>query len=167
MNLQPSQRTFCVWLATVVLLIVVAIAYQPPRSVPAVRIISLHVDFNDNQTKTGGGAEFHQGNAVYKFRNEYLEPIKLAFPPIGYTFGGVVPLTPQCTDHSRMPTFCLPARIIELKLGESQTFESKYTLSGPAGSPVEHFVFGPASDPDTKNVFVGEIISTSRIHPAR
>ena len=127
------------------------------------RIISLHVNFNDEQTGSG----YHSGTAVYTFRNEFLKPVKLVLPPVGYTYGGLAPITPQCTDHARMPTFCEPARIIELKPNEAQSFESKYNLVGPEGRAVEHFVFGPAKEADTNDVFVGEVVSTSVIHPAR
>ena len=135
--------------------------------------VTLRVIYRDKDTQTGrsivngkdaGTTEMHSGSATYVFKNQWPFPMKLAFPPIGYAFGGMDPRTPDVSDVKLMPQFCRKRQIIRLEPFAEMRFESPYTLTG-LGPFVEHFVFGPTREGAEDGVFVGEVASTSDVHP--
>jgi hypothetical protein len=133
--------------------------------------VTLRVLFQDRLTQpgesvfngaSGGAVEFHQGKATYVFKNTLPLPVKLVFPPIGYTFGGEVSITPQCVDLARMPSFCQEPQTVEFPPGGERRFESSYAFSGD--DPVQYFVFGCPAENREDRIFVGEITAVSEIH---
>ena len=85
------------------------------------------------------------------------------FPPVGYAGGGLVPRTPQVNDVKNMPAFCRKPQIITLPPMGQKSFESSYVFTG--SDIVERFVFGCPSEKAEDGIFVGEVDSTSEIHP--
>ena len=173
-GLQSIRHSTWIWTVPFVLALVLGLLigyWRAPRS--SVRpSVTLRVIYQDNVTdvagtvvngKEGSNVGFHQGSATYFFKNELPIPVKLMFPPIGYTSGSV-PITPQVVDVTRMPTFCQQPQVVQLEPFAEQSFESSYTITGT--SPVEHFVFGCPRQGNNDGVFVGEVASTPEIRPA-
>ena len=144
-----------------------------PTSTP---YLSLHVTYSDNTSlddtsmfngHQGGNSELHQGTANYVFKNHLPFPIKIIFPPIGYTFGGMVQITPQVTNLEAMPSFCQKKQIVQIEPGREVQFDSRYAILCPANqsnpSAVSNFVFGCLGAEGEKDVFVGEVTSTSEM----
>jgi hypothetical protein len=114
--------------------------------------VALRVSYLDDKTFSGESGIFHQGIATYTFKNTIPLPVKFAFPPIGYVFGGEVPFTPQCNDIERMPEFCREAQVIELEPNAERQFQARYTITTNKGfphAPTVRFILGnPAGLPD-------------------
>jgi hypothetical protein len=175
MDLQSLRRSNWIWAVPITLALVfgLLVGYRlSPRSsvTPCVTLRVVYHDrvtdvagtvFNGNQ---GGNEEFHQGSSTYVFKNQLPIPVKLMFPPIGYSFGGLIPITPQVVDVAQMPAFCQEQQIVQLGPLAEQSFESSYTITGT--NPIEHFVFGCPRDGE-KGVFVGDVASTPEIHAAK
>ncbi len=90
--------------------------------------ISLHVTYRDKEIIPGEQGEAHAGVATYVLKNHWPTPMKIIFPPIGYTSGAEFPLTPFCCDVQRMPEFCRAARVIELAGFAERSFTAGYTI---------------------------------------
>jgi hypothetical protein len=125
--------------------------------------ISLTVTYRDKRVIEGvGGAQAHVVDSTYVFKNRSPLAVKLVFPPIGYTSGGMIPITPQCSDTTNMPKFCSTAQVVEFApFAEKRFTTSGYTIflaHGAAPFP-ERFIFGPAADRNQKNVVVDYVES--------
>jgi hypothetical protein len=175
---RPVRRLTRIWVASLIVVLVLGFLIGNQRSsrTSVTPFVTLRVIYHDNETQTGGflvngnnagTTEMHTGSATYVFKNPWPFPLKLVFPPIGYAFGGSVPRTPQVNDVKLMPQFCKEPQIIRLEPLTEKRFESPYTITGGSGSFAEHFVFGPAHEEAEDGVFVGEVTSTSEVHPAR
>jgi hypothetical protein len=177
-NSRPVGQLTWIWVASLtgVLVLGLLIGRHLSSRHSALTCVSLRIIYHDNQTETGrfvvngkdaGTTEMHTGSATYVFKNQLPFPLKLAFPPIGYAFGGSVPRTPNVNDVKLMPQFCGEPQIIPLEPFAEKRFESPYVITGGSDPFAEHFVFGPAHEGAEDGVFVGEVISTSEVHPAR
>ncbi len=128
--------------------------------------ISLAIAYRDKEEigAVEGGGEAHEGTATYVFKNNLPVPVKLVFPPLGYTAGGVMPLAPHCSDATQMPEFCRTAQIIEFAPFAERQFTSGYVTISARGAapPTARFVFGPASDRDMKHVVVDYVESVGQ-----
>lgn len=127
--------------------------------------ITLTVAYQDKEViASEGGGELHSGTATYVFKNQLPIPVKLVFPPLGYTSGGGVPITPNCSDATQMPEFCRAAQVIEFAPFAEKQFTSKYSIFSARGvAPLTaRFVFGPAADRNQKGVVVDCVESVGK-----
>ena len=186
-KIRAASGRLSFWLAVTVLGCVILAVFgrvtsstEPvaPKSVSDVRIriggkpansmihpISLTIAYRDKEVIAGaGGGEMHSGTATYVFKNNSPIPVKIVFPPQGYTSGGVVPITPQCSDTANMPKFCSAPQAIDFAPFAEKRFTGEYNITSAHGDTplVERFVFGPAADRNLKNVVVDYVESVGK-----
>ena len=123
--------------------------------------VSLRVTYRDEKVIPEQQGEMHIGSAAYVFKNQLPIPIRIVFPPIGYTAGTATPITPYCVNPQSMPTFCRTAQIVELAAFSERRFTSRYNtlIARGVAPPTERFVFGPASNNGQENVLVDAVES--------
>jgi hypothetical protein len=131
--------------------------------------LSLRITYSDAQVIPGEQGIMHVGTSVYVFRNRLPIPVKIAFPPIGYTSGTSVPITPYCVDVKRMPEFCQAARVLEFAPFAERRFTSGYNnASSPnAPAPSERFVFGVPAGCKDQGVLVDSVESEGAYEKGR
>jgi hypothetical protein len=126
--------------------------------------VALQIVYWDEEVIFGQQEEQHVGIATYTFKNCLPIPIKIVFPPLGYTSGTTLPTTPYCNAPQRMPNFANAPRIIELAPFAERRFSAGYDIACARGSapPPERFVFGPSANNDQKGVIVDAVVSVGR-----
>ncbi len=134
--------------------------------------ITLHVSYHhEKQIPGANGNMAFEGKATYTFKNTLPIPIKLAFPPLGYISGGLVPIAPGTDVVDDMPSFCKEKRVVELKPYEELRIDNQsYAIFGWSprdGDTCVQFVFGKPADAKGDHFLIDAVPGIARVEPVK
>jgi hypothetical protein len=135
------------------------LAHQWNRNIGA-EPVALEVFYADGPPTPGAPMRHHQGMAEYVFTSRLVGPVTLAFPPIGYSAMRNSPCFAGSFDSTQMPSFCFPARQVEIPSGGQVAFQVPYSfdLFGSGEPPCRTFVFGNPSGVQGEHLFLGTVV---------